>query len=89
MIVNYKIFNTEFKIKAIECSVVMLLEQERTVMSHTYKISMLLSPQKAPSISFVTPFLCIFRDFKAPSPWNVSPSTFLILFRFSSLRWIL
>lgn len=52
----------------------------------TYKTSMLVNPQKAPSMSLVTPFLCSFNDFKAGSPWKVSPSIFLILLRLSSLH---
>lgn len=52
----------------------------------THKTSMLVNPQNAPSMSLVIPFLCSFNDFKAGSPWKVSPSIFLILLRFNSLH---
>lgn len=52
----------------------------------THNSSMLFIPKKAPSMSFVMPFLCIFSDFKESIPLNVRLSTILILLRFSSLQ---
>lgn len=48
--------------------------------------SMLLSPKKAPSMSLVMPFLCIFSDLSESIPLNVRLSTILILLRFISLQ---
>lgn len=53
----------------------------------THSSSMLSSPKKAPSISLVMPFLCIFSDFSDSISLKVRLSTTLILLRFISLKW--
>lgn len=52
-----------------------------------YSSSMLLSPKKAPSMSLVIPFLCIFNDLSESIPLKVKLSTIFILLRFISLQW--
>ena len=61
------------------------LSYKRRKGRRTHSSSMLLSPKKAPSISFVMPFRCIFNDFSKSSPLKVRLSTTLILLRFNSL----
>lgn len=51
-----------------------------------YRTSMLLRPQKAPSIRRLRPFLCIFKERRACRPWNVRPSTLRTRFLLSSLE---
>lgn len=51
----------------------------------THRTSMLLRPQKAPSIRRVMPFLWIFRERRPCSPWNVRPSMRRTRFLLSSL----
>lgn len=53
----------------------------------THNSSIALSPKKAPSMSLVMPFRCIFRDFSDSMPLKVRLSTTLILLRFISLKW--
>lgn len=55
--------------------------------SWPHNSSIPLSPKKAPSISLVMPFLCIFSDFNDSIPLKVKLSTTLILLRFISLKW--
>lgn len=57
------------------------------LLSSTYSSSMLFRPKNAPSLSLLIPFRCIFKDLKESSPWNVRPSTILILFLLSSKNW--
>lgn len=53
----------------------------------THSSSILVSPKKAPSMSLVILFLCIFSIFRESIPLNVRLSTILILFRFNSLEY--
>lgn len=53
----------------------------------SHSSSMLLSPKKAPSMSLVMPFLCIFNDLSESIPLKVKLSTIFILLRFISLQW--
>lgn len=51
-----------------------------------YRTSMLLRPQKAPSIRRLRPFLCILSERRACRPWNARPSTLRTRFLLSSLQ---
>lgn len=51
-----------------------------------YRTSMLLRPQKAPSIRQLRPFRCILSERRACRPWNVKPSTRRTRFLLSSLQ---
>lgn len=56
------------------------------ITKNAYRTSILLRPQKHPSIRRLRLFLCIFKERRLGRCWNVSPSTLRIRFLLSSLK---
>lgn len=56
------------------------------ITKNAYRTSILLRPQKHPSIRRLRLFLCIFKERRLGRCWNVSPSTLRTRFLLSSLK---
>lgn len=63
-----------------------MMEELISLSVRAYRTSMLLRPQKAPSIRRLRPFLCILSERRACRPWNARPSTLRTRFLLSSLQ---